>query len=83
MELAEAIASTDNPLTARVAVNRIWMHLFGRGLVDSPSDFGVRTDPPSHPELLDYLSVQFMQNNWSNKSIIRQIVAIGNLPSFE
>ncbi|MEZ6127043.1 MAG: DUF1549 and DUF1553 domain-containing protein, partial [Planctomycetaceae bacterium] len=74
MELAEAIASTDNPLTARVAVNRIWMHLFGRGLVDSPSDFGVRTDPPSHPELLDYLSVQFMQNNWSNKSIIRQIV---------
>lgn len=74
LELAESISSDENPLTARVAVNRIWMHLFGRGLVDSPSDFGVRTDPPSHPELLDYLAVSFVQNQWSTKSIIRQIV---------
>ena len=74
MELAEAIASADNPLTARVAVNRIWMHLFGRGLVDSPSDFGVRTDPPTHPELLDYLTMSFIEHGWSTKSVIRQIV---------
>jgi mono/diheme cytochrome c family protein len=74
LELAEAIASEQNPLTARVAVNRIWMHLFGRGLVDSPSDFGVRTPPPTHPELLDYLASSLMQRSWSTKHIIRSIV---------
>lgn len=74
LELADAIASRDNPLTARVAVNRIWMHLVGRGLVESPSDFGVRTPPPSHPKLLDYLAATMMEHDWSVKHVIRQIV---------
>ncbi len=74
LELAEAIASRDNPFTTRVAVNRVWMHLFGRGLVDSPSDFGVRTDPPTHPELMDYLAISFVDNQWSQRKLIRQIV---------
>ena len=74
LELANSIASRSNPLTGRVAVNRVWMHLFDRGLVDSPSDFGVRTDPPTNPELLDYLTMSFMDHQWSVKSLIRQIV---------
>ncbi|MCA9084411.1 MAG: PSD1 domain-containing protein [Planctomycetaceae bacterium] len=74
LELARKITSKDNPLTARVAVNRIWLRLFGNGLVDSPSDFGVRTAPPSHPELLDHLSSYFMQHNWSRKQLIRYMV---------
>ena len=75
LELAESIASRDNPLTARVGVNRIWMHLFGRGLVESPSDFGVRTPPPTHPQLLDDLAAEFMKQNWSVKHLIRAIVS--------
>ncbi len=75
LELANSIASRSNPLTSRVAVNRIWMHLFDRGLVDNPSDFGVRTDPPTHPEVLDYLALSFMDQQWSVKSLIRQIVS--------
>ena len=74
LELAKKIASAENPLTARVAVNRVWLRLFGRGLVDSPSDFGVRTSPPSHPELLDHLATYFIKNNWSRKALIRYIV---------
>jgi uncharacterized protein DUF1553 len=74
LELARAIASKDNPLTARVFVNRVWMHLFGAGLVTSPSNFGVRTEPPSHPELLDYLAARFMEDCWSVKRLIRSIV---------
>lgn len=74
LELANSIGNRDNPLTGRVAVNRVWMHLFDRGLVDSPSDFGVRTDPPTNPELLDYLAISFMDHQWSLKSLIRQIV---------
>ncbi|MDG2128319.1 MAG: PSD1 and planctomycete cytochrome C domain-containing protein [Fuerstiella sp.] len=74
LELAQNIASPDNPLTARVAVNRIWLRLFGTGLVDSPSDFGVRTPPPSHPELLDHLAAYFISHNWSRKAVIRHIL---------
>jgi hypothetical protein len=74
LELAESIASPQNPLTARVAVNRIWLHLFTRGLVQTPNDFGVQTPAPTHPELLDYLASRFIQNNWSFKSLIREIV---------
>lgn len=73
LELANKIASAENPLTARVAVNRIWLRLFGTGLVDSPADFGVRTPRPSHPELLDHLATYFLQNNWSRKALIRYI----------
>lgn len=75
LELANAIADRTNPLTGRIAVNRVWMHLFGRGVVDSASDFGVRTDPPTHPELLDYLTTRFIENNWSLKSLVREIVS--------
>jgi hypothetical protein len=74
LELAQAIASKDNPLTARVMVNRIWLHLFGQGLVRTPSDFGTRSDPPSHPELLDYLAWRFMEDGWSVKKLMRLIV---------
>jgi hypothetical protein len=73
-EMASMIASTDNPLTARVWVNRVWLHLVGRGLVTTPSDFGSRSDPPSHPELLDWLACRFMQEHWSTKWLVRQIV---------
>jgi hypothetical protein len=73
-ELAEAIASRDNPLTARVWVNRVWGHLFGSGIVDTPSDFGVRGTPPTHPELLDHLACELMDDGWSTKRLIRRIV---------
>jgi len=74
LELAEAIVDRDNPLTARVFVNRVWGHLFNRPLVDTPSDFGLRSSPPSHPELLDYLAERFIADGWSMKGVIRLIV---------
>ncbi|KAA1260700.1 Planctomycete cytochrome C [Rubripirellula obstinata] len=74
LEIAREIGSESNPLTARVMVNRIWQHLFGRGIVASPENFGTTGEAPSHPELLDYLAVDFMQNDWSVKSVIRNIV---------
>lgn len=74
LELARAIASRDNPLTARVMVNRIWQHHFGAGLVKSASDFGARCDQPSHPELLDWLAVRFMDQGWSIKQLHREIM---------
>ena len=74
LELAQAIASKSNPLTARVFVNRAWMWHFGRGLVGTPSDFGVRSDPPSHPELLDYLAGEFIASGWSIKALHRRIM---------
>jgi hypothetical protein len=74
LELAEAIASPQNPLTARVIVNRIWMHHFGAGLVRTTSDFGIRGTGPSHPELLDYLASQFIRDGWSIKKLHRQIL---------
>ncbi|MDA1018199.1 MAG: DUF1549 and DUF1553 domain-containing protein, partial [Planctomycetota bacterium] len=74
LQLATWLTSRDNPLTARVMVNRIWQHLFGRGLVDTPDDFGVSGSRPSHPLLLDYLSAQFMARGWSIKQLIRSLV---------
>ncbi len=74
LELAEAIASRDNPLTARVLVNRVWALHFGAPLVRTPGDFGVRSDPPTHPELLDHLAVWFMDHGWSLKALHRYLL---------
>jgi hypothetical protein len=74
LELAECIASPNNPLTARVMVNRIWHHLFGTGLVRTPDDFGHVGEPPSHPELLDHLAGRFVADGWSMKRLIRSLV---------
>ncbi|NUN97556.1 MAG: DUF1553 domain-containing protein [Candidatus Omnitrophica bacterium] len=74
LELARAIASPTNPLTARVLVNRVWMHHFGRPLVSTTSDFGLRGDPPSHPELLDHLAARFVEEGWSIKKLHRSIL---------
>ncbi len=71
LELAEGIANKDNPLTARVFVNRVWLHHFGAALVATPSDFGLRSDPPTNPELLDYLAARFMADGWSVKKLHR------------
>jgi len=74
LELAEAIASKDNPLTARVIVNRVWGWHFGQALVRTPSDFGVRSDPPTHPELLDWLAQRFVEDGWSLKKLHKRIL---------
>lgn len=74
-ELAEWIADANNPLTARVIVNRIWHHHFGRGLVTTTSDFGIRGAAPSHPELLDFLARRFMSQGWSIKEMHRLIMS--------
>ncbi len=72
--LANWLTSPKNPLTARVMVNRVWQHHFGAGLVGTPSDFGVMSDDPSHPKLLDWLSATFVENDWKLKSLHRLIV---------
>ena len=74
MELARWIASPQNPLTARVMVNRIWQHHFGQGLVRTPSNFGKLGEPPTHPELLDYLAAKFIESGWSLKAMHRAIM---------
>jgi hypothetical protein len=74
LELAQSIASTANPLTARVLVNRIWMHHFGEGFVRTPDDLGVQSEPPSHKELLDYLVSELMEQGWSMKKLHRAIM---------
>jgi len=74
LELAEAVADPNNPLTARVIVNRVWSIFFGRGLVATPSNFGQLGSLPSHSELLDDLAVRFMENNWSIKWLVRELV---------
>jgi len=74
LDLAHAIAARNNPLTARVLVNRVWLHHFGAGIVRTPSDFGLRSEPPSHPELLDHLATRFMDDGWSIKKLHRRII---------
>jgi hypothetical protein len=74
LEMAEEIVRADNPLTARVLVNRVWAHDFGVGIVATPSDFGTRSEPPSHPELLDWMARRFVADGWSLKKLHRLIV---------
>ena len=74
LEWANHVASPDNPLTARVRVNRIWSRIFGRGLVASVDDFGKMGDLPTHPDLLDFLAGDFVENGWSTKALIRKLV---------
>jgi hypothetical protein len=73
-ELAGWLTASSNPLTPRVMVNRIWQHHFGRGLVRTPSDFGTRGLPPTHPELLDWLASRFVRDGWSVKAMHRRIM---------
>ena len=73
-ELADWVASAKNPLTARVYVNRVWLHLFGKGIVTTPDNFGTTGVKPSHPELLDYLAGTFIKQGWSTKKLVRELV---------
>ena len=74
LEWARKVIDPANPLTARVAVNRLWHHIFGRGLVKTVDDFGQMGEKPTHPELLDYLAQDFMKNDWSVKKMLRKLV---------
>ncbi len=74
LDLAKAVTDPKNPLTARVIVNRVWGLHFGRPLVTTPSDFGLRSDPPTHPELLDHLATQFVKDGWSLKKLHRRMM---------
>jgi len=74
LELAQWIARADNPLTSRVWANRVWLHLFGQGLVPTPDNFGMSGLRPSHPELLDHLAARLVAGGWSTKQLIREIM---------
>jgi hypothetical protein len=72
--LARWLTSEENPLTARVAVNRLWLEIFGEGLVSTPEDFGIKGQPPTHPELLNWLAVEYRENGWSQKKLLKLIL---------
>lgn len=74
LDFARWLVSPENPLTPRVTANHVWRMLFGQGLVRTPADFGVRGEPPTHPELLDWLARHFMEQGWSRKALVKQIV---------
>ena len=74
MELADWLTSANNPLPARVYVNRVWQHLFGDGLVKTVDNFGTTGETPSNPELLDHLAKRFVQQGWSTKALIKSLV---------
>ena len=74
LDFARWLVDKKNPLTARVTANRIWQNYFGKGIVDTENDFGTQGDKPTHPELLDWLAVQFMEDGWSQKALHRHIV---------
>src|SRR5262249_47748640 len=73
-ELADWLTRPDHPLTAPVIVNRVWQHHFGRGIVNTPSNFGLLGEKPTHPELLDYLASTFIEDGWSLKKLHRRIL---------
>ena len=74
MDLAQWLVSPENPLTARVVVNHLWQMMFGAGLVRTPEDFGLQGDQPTHPELLDWLAVEFLESGWNVRHMLRLMV---------
>jgi hypothetical protein len=74
LDLAKWLVGSQNPLVGRVTVNRWWLELFGNGLVPTPEDFGMKGEPPTHPELLDWLAVEYQEHGWSLKTLLRTIV---------